>query len=220
MNNGVTVAKFHHCLDTFRPHRYSRERSLALYSAAIALSDETVLDRTVAVARQNSVTFDELHEVVLQSYLFLGFPRMLAAAEHLGDRESTPVGTSVLREVSSEESKRWFTEGLLLCRQVYADKYPALKRKVESLSPEIFRWMVIEGYGKVLSRPGLDIVTRELAVIACLMVDNRRQQLLAHIRGALNVGASAEVVDHVINDLGEAAGEGYTTALSILEDAR
>ncbi|MEW5994266.1 MAG: carboxymuconolactone decarboxylase family protein, partial [Candidatus Zixiibacteriota bacterium] len=73
-----------------------------------------------------------------------------------------------------------------------------------------------EGYGKVLSRPGLGIIDRELAIVSCLVIDRREKQLHSHIRGAANVGASPELIRLVVEDLGEAAGSGYRLACDIL----
>jgi 4-carboxymuconolactone decarboxylase len=50
------------------------------------------------------------------------------------------------------------------------------------------RWMVEEGYGKVLGRPGLDLRDRELCIVALLAVLDAPRQLHSHLRGALNVG--------------------------------
>ena len=80
--------------------------------------------------------------------------------------------------------------------------------------------MIIEGYGKVLSRPGLGIVERELANVAFLMGEDYEQQLHSHMRGALNVGATEELLKTVVHDIGEAAGNGYRTAQAILTKLR
>jgi len=50
--------------------------------------------------------------------------------------------------------------------------------------------MITEGYGKVLSRPGLDLARRELCVIATCAATRQERQLHAHLHGALNVGAA------------------------------
>ncbi len=55
--------------------------------------------------------------------------------------------------------------------------------------------MVVEGYGKVLGRPGLTLVIRELCIIATLAVTGASKQLYSHLRGALNVGALRADVD-------------------------
>jgi 4-carboxymuconolactone decarboxylase len=58
--------------------------------------------------------------------------------------------------------------------------------------------MVVEGYGKVLARPGLSLITRELCVAALLAVLDAPAQLHSHLRGALNVGASTGQVDAMV----------------------
>ena len=188
-----------------------------MYSAAIAMSDEEILDLTIEVGQKCGLGHEQLYEIVLQSYLFLGFPRMLQAAEHLDRHFPSPNAVSMLQKINAEESETWFTDGLNLCRRVYSENYLPLKQKVEALAPEVLRWMVIEGYGKVLSRPGLGIIDRELAIVACLMIENFEKQLFSHIKGAINVGASLELVHQVIHDLGEAAGDGYAASLLILD---
>ena len=217
MHDNGAVESFYNRLTVFEPRERGDTRALALYSAATAVGDQSSLDATVAIARRHAVTHDQLYEIVLQSYLFLGFPRMLIAAEHLSRHFPTANPKSSLHKISDQESQTWFTRGRELCRQVYSDNFPALRRKVESYAPEVFRWMVIEGYGKVLSRPGLSIVDREMAIITSLMIDNREKQLFAHIKGAKNVRAPHSLIRHVIHDLGTAAPEGYSAALSILD---
>lgn len=55
--------------------------------------------------------------------------------------------------------------------------------------------MVVEGYGKVLGRPGLALELRELCIVAMLAVLNVPRQLYSHLRGALNAGASRERIE-------------------------
>ena len=91
-----------------------------------------------------------------------------------------------------------------------------LKERVESFAPDIFRWMIVEGYGKVLSRDHVDIVDRELSIVAMLTMENKAKQLHSHILGARNVGAEEQLIRQVIEDIGMAAGDGYQTALAII----
>jgi alkylhydroperoxidase/carboxymuconolactone decarboxylase family protein YurZ len=217
MNASVNFDQFRGRLADFHPRQDAHTRALALYSAAIAAADEEILNRTVELSQEHGVRREQLYEIVLQSHLFLGFPRMLRAAEHLDGRFPSPNAASILQKISAEESETWFANGLDLCRRVYRTNYLPLKQKVEGLAPEAFRWMVIEGYGKVLSRPGLDVINRELAIVACLMIENCEKQLFSHIRGAVNVGAPIGLIRQVVHDLGEAAGDGYAASLSILD---
>ena len=84
------------------------------------------------------------------------------------------------------------------------------------MAPEIFRWMIVEGYGKVLSRPEVDIVDRELSIVAFLMVENHKRQLHSHIRGAINAGSSLTLLRTVIEDIGTVTRDGYQSSLRIL----
>jgi 4-carboxymuconolactone decarboxylase len=56
----------------------------------------------------------------------------------------------------------------------------------------------VEGYGKVLSRPGLDLAARELCVVALLAPQDAAPQLYSHLRGALNAGAATTDVDEAV----------------------
>ncbi|MCD6250635.1 MAG: carboxymuconolactone decarboxylase family protein [candidate division Zixibacteria bacterium] len=204
------------CLALFAPTRYEVTRSLALYSAAITDSSDKNLRAATGVCLGHHATPEQLYEIVLQSHLFLGFPRMLIAAEAL--TASVPNGSLVLQpaELSDDTLTTWLEQGQNLCRRIYDSSYDALKTRVQGIAPEIFLWMELEGYGKVLSRPGLDIIDREMAIVACLMMENRVSQLHSHLRGALNVGAEPQLVRDVISDLSPASPEGHATAINIL----
>lgn len=205
------------CLQEFRPERYPTTRALGFYSAAITLSDADCLREAAQTCLRSGVTSEQLYEVVLQSYLFLGFPRMLIAAERLMADNLAPAHENRYVVPPSGELDEWRRRGERLCRQVYANNYGALKSRVEAMAPEVFFWMELEGYGKVLSRPGLDIVDREIAIVACLMIENRPVQLHSHLRGALNVGAAAPLLRDVVSDLAPLAPDGHAEALQILE---
>ncbi len=200
----------------FDPHPNPHCRILSLYSAAIAIADHSLLEVVIELAQKNNITTQHLYEIVLQSYLFVGFPRMIEAADHLNNLSKIEGGHSKLTQVSYEESERWFVKGQKLCKKVYGKKYNILRKRVEAFAPDIFRWMVFEGYGKVLSRPKLNIVDRELAIISCLIVELRERQLFSHIIGALNVGAEEKIVVQVVEDMKIFSDKGYQMAHKML----
>ncbi len=216
MNLSLEIDGFRERVETFAPQSDITPRILAFYSASIAISDQEIMSAVISLARRREVTQDQLYEVVLQSYLFLGFPRMLMAADCLasvtGDKR-LPLSELV---VSGEQATNWSGRGIELCKKVYDNNYVRLKSRVEVMAPEIFQWMIFEGYGKVLSRPGLDIVSREMCIVSCLTIEDMPSQLHSHMRGALNVGAPESLLRQVIEDVGESAGHGYATAQNIL----
>ncbi|MFH2048963.1 MAG: hypothetical protein ABIJ12_05925 [bacterium] len=203
-------------LSVFDPDPNPQQRILSLYSAAVAKADHSILESVINMAGKNNISSKQLYEIILQSYLFVGFPRMIEAADHLNSIIGIDGGHLRLTPVSSKESEKWFVEGQKLCQKVYGEKYDILRKRVESFAPEIFRWMIYEGYGKVLSRPGLNIVDRELAIISCLIVELRERQLYSHLIGALNVGADKKLVIQVVEDTEIFSGEGSQMALKML----
>ena len=167
------------------------EGDLALIriSGALASGDKVALADAFSQAR--TVAEDaEVEEVLLQSYLFLGFPASLngmAAWRRLTGAE--PTGPA------PPDYTAWESRGREVCGAVYSGQYERLRENVRVLHPDLEQWMMVEGYGKVLGRPGLALVVRELCIVATLAVTGASKQLYAHLRGALNVGAPPEDVD-------------------------
>jgi 4-carboxymuconolactone decarboxylase len=165
------------------------DRALIRVSGALASGDKVALADAFAQAR--GVAEDsEVEEVLLQSYLFLGFPASLngmAAWRRLTGSE--PTGPA------SSDYSAWERRGREVCGAVYAGQYERLRENVRALHPDLEQWMVVEGYGKVLGRPGLALVIRELCIVVTLAVTGASKQLYSHLRGALNVGAPPADVD-------------------------
>jgi 4-carboxymuconolactone decarboxylase len=63
--------------------------------------------------------------------------------------------------------------------------------------------MITEGYGKVLSRPGLDLMRRELCIVAACAAAGQERQLHSHLHGTLNVGVPANVVDEAVEAIAD-----------------
>ncbi len=210
-------ARFKSLIDTIDPGDHARPRVLAIYSAAIAISDKQVLDQAIKTARRCDIDRQSLYEIILQSYLFLGFPRMLEAADHFDQHFPSERQSEPPEKISPDEADRWYGDGLALCRKIYGTNYQRLEARVSSMAPEVFRWMIIEGYGKVLSRPVVDIVDRELSIIAFLIVENRQRQLHSHIKGAINAGVSPTLLRQVVDDIGFASEAGHRSSLEVLK---
>ena len=217
MDTALRIAGFKERLDRFRPQQHAATRAGALFSAAVALADRAGLSHAAQVARRHGVDDARLCEIVLQSYLFLGFPRMLIAADAMDGWQPPQLREPIKEAPAPDEAENWYDRGTRLCKQVYAANYERLRDRVNGLAPDIFRWMLLEGYGKVLSRPELNMVDREAAIVACLIVENRPSQLFSHARGALNVGMEPQTLNEIAEDLGEVAGEGYAEMRRILK---
>jgi len=159
------------------------EAALVHLSGALASRDAPRVDEALRRA-QAEADGDAVEEVLLQSYLFLGYPAALNAFARWRELTGRPAGAQ------TDSGASWAERGEAVCRAVYAGQYEGLRANIAKLHPDMERWMVVEGYGKVLGRPGLPLVTRELCIAALLAVQDVPRQLYAHLRGSLNVGAS------------------------------
>ena len=143
------------------------------------------------------VSTEELYEVFLQTYLFAGFPAALESVRAL-ERVFGQPKFATIEEITNTDYLRFLTQGDDLYQRVYASNAPKVRAEMLRLSPELAAWAMIEGYGKTLSRPGLDSKIRELCIVAQLTQLGWERQLFSHILGARNVGSS-------IGEISEAA---------------
>jgi len=175
-------------------------RGLVELAAAIAADGEMALRNAMARAAKARIDPDWVEELILQSHLFSGFPRALNAAREWrrasgrhapnGDPDADPAPARV---------RAWYARGESTCATVYGDTYERLRANIRELHPALDTWMIVDGYGKVLGRPQLDLRRRELCIVAVCAVGEHDRQLHAHLRGALNAGASADEISDVLD---------------------
>lgn len=78
---------------------------------------------------------------------------------------------------------------------------------LRDIAPDFATYVIEFPFGDIYSRPGLDLKTRELAVVASLTaLGNAVPQLKVHIHGALNVGCSRQEVVEIIMQMAVYAG--------------
>ncbi len=203
-----------------RPGLDRKARHLCWVAALLAMGEEEALREAVIEAIDDDVPPGAIMESILQSYLFVGYPRAINGLHILREtcRASGldyPAGTDIDEDYPCWEA--WQRRGERLCRLVYGDRYERLIEKIRGLHPLLARWMIIEGYGKVLGRGGLPIKERELLVISVLTVQGAWRQLRSHLAGGLHAGASRVELEEAIRQLGPFLREDrIETALSCL----
>jgi 4-carboxymuconolactone decarboxylase len=141
-----------------------------------------------------------VEELILQSYLFCGFPRALNAAREW--RRSTArngegveaKGRGTGGGTSEMNLPDFLSAGEATCERVYGRFYSKLRQNIVALHPELDTWMIVEGYGKVLSRPALDLGRRELCIVAACVAAGQDRQLHSHLHGSRNVGVPDDVI--------------------------
>ena len=186
-------------------------RGLIRLAAVIASGSEQELRSGLAEA-EDVVSRSWVEELILQSYLFCGFPRSLNAMREW--RRLT--GQHALPSVEAADLNEWRRRGEATCEQVYGEMYERLRVNILALHPELDDWMIVEGYGKVLSRPGLDLPRRELCIVAACAASRQERQLHSHLHGAVNVGVSPHAVSEAIDALDGVVNEQDVTSARLL----
>jgi 4-carboxymuconolactone decarboxylase len=172
-----------------------------LISAAIAAGDNNALKILFPMAIKDKVARKTIREIILQSHLFVGYPAMIEAARLFASFHSAKKSsTKSPAPYSTAEIARWHREGSDKIRRLYGAQFPPLVSYVNSFSPQILTWMVNDGYGRVLSRPGASFRLRELSTVATLTVTGYENQLLAHIRGTVNIGIEPSLIAQTIDN--------------------
>lgn len=191
-------------------------RALVRLSAIVTGgSDDAVRDALVHSAQ--AIPLRHVEELLLQTYLFAGFPRALNATREWRRLVPAPQPAAALAEGSPAAAPDdWRRIGERTCALVYGPLYVRLRRNIRQLHPLLDDWMITEGYGKVLSRPGLDLGRRELCIIAACAAANQDRQLHSHLHGALNVGVPPAVVESAVAALGDLLGPDRVRSVSML----
>ncbi|MBL7996405.1 carboxymuconolactone decarboxylase family protein [bacterium] len=169
-------------------------------SASVALYQNDLTRFYIELAFDEQIPVIRVKEIILQNYLFCGFPNAIEGLIVL-NRVLHDRGLKDENFKDGRDTQEIMQDGLTLCQKVYGTNYNKLIRNMEHISSDISMWMVYEGYGKVLTRPVLTPPERELSVIAALAVLQRERQLISHIRGAAHVGATYEEIYEVISGL-------------------
>lgn len=105
-----------------------------------------------------------------------------------------------------EKSDR-FNRGWEKLKEVDGEAGERVIQSLKDIAPEFADLLIEFPFGDIYSRPGLDLKSREIAVVAALTaLGNASPQLKVHIHGDLNVGCTKEEVVEVIMQMAVYAG--------------
>ena len=176
-------------------HLDDATRALVRLSAALAASDEA--DVRAALQSAARITPHEwIEELLLQTYLFAGFPRALNGMREWRRIAPAPAESTLAADVADPVAL-----GQRTCAQVYGGMYDRLRQNIAALHPRLDDWMIAEGYGKVLSRTTLDLARRELCIVAACAASGQDRQLQSHLHGARNVGVADRAISATLEAL-------------------
>jgi 4-carboxymuconolactone decarboxylase len=114
-----------------------------------------------------------------------------------------------------------YKKGLKLLNQLHGEHTgKAIVQSMQDICPDYVNMTIEFGFADIFARPGLDLLTRELIVIAsCVTLGHAMPQLKAHIEAAIEVGATKEQIVETILQMAPYAGfPAVTNAFTIAKD--
>ncbi|WP_431225532.1 carboxymuconolactone decarboxylase family protein [Serratia sp. L9] len=112
-----------------------------------------------------------------------------------------------------------YIRGLAKLKEVDGQAGENVIESLKDIAPDFAQLLIEFPFGDIYSRPGLDLKSREIAVIAALTaLGNASPQLKVHIHAARNVGCSQQEIVEVIMQMAVYAG--FPAALNGLSAAK
>ncbi len=196
-------------------HNTTEIKGISRLASAIASDDLRKVKHEIE-ACLNSFDPEKTYETILQSYLFCGFPAVIESLRIFNELSKG------FKKVSEEyDTVKFLNRGEKNCRAIYRTNFDKLLLNMEILSPDLKQWMIIEGYGKVMGRSGLNLLEREFVNVSILCTRYYENQLYAHIKGCINNGAADSEVEEVIKYLeGIASHRNIEKSIEVLYSIR
>ncbi len=192
--------------ETGAPALDARTAALVRVAAAVARGKAPELEMRFAAARDARVPGLWIEELLLQSMLVVGYPLALVAFGTWRGLGAPIVGDGAgagAEDLAHADWEAWAARGAVVCREVYGRAYHKLLVNLRALHPALEHLVLVDAYGKVIGRPGLDLKRRELCTVATTAVLGTAEQLHSHLRGALNTGAAGAEIEAVLRLIGE-----------------
>lgn len=100
-----------------------------------------------------------------------------------------------------------YVRGWAKLNEIDGEQGQQVIERLRDIAPDFAKYLIEFPFGDIYSRPGLDLKTRELAVVAALTaLGNARSQLKVHVHGALNVGCQRQEIVEVMMQMAVYAG--------------
>ena len=196
-DDGANDPVMHQTTPPVTLHALDAETARLVRLAALLAGGSEAQMRTALADAHAQVNPVWVEEVILQTYLFAGFPRALNGAREW--RRISGRRAPINDESLQLETPQAIARGEATCATVYGEFYERLRVNIRGLHPALDTWMIVDGYGKVLGRPHLDLARRELCVVAACSIAGQDRQLHSHLHGAVNAGAARTTVTETLN---------------------
>jgi alkylhydroperoxidase/carboxymuconolactone decarboxylase family protein YurZ len=186
-----------------------KTRELCTVTILTSLNKPEELNMHLLAAVNLGWTFKELREIMILCSLPAGWPSSLEAVKYL---YSWCGAHNIPKEPPLEMRKNyhtadWYQIGYDKGIELFGEKsWRKYLNELSILDPDLSKFVVINFYGKLLTRPTLDDRTRELCYVAAFGALKDKRNLELHIRGSLNSGATPDEIKEILFHIGCYAG--------------
>jgi 4-carboxymuconolactone decarboxylase len=125
------------------------------------------------------------------------------------------------KKMEIENKTEAYQKGLLLFEKLHgAQAGQQIVDNLKDICPDFVDMTIEWAIQGIMSRPGLDLITREFLLIAsCVTLGHARPQLRAHILSAIKLGATKQqIVEVILQMLFYAGGAATSNALAVAKD--
>jgi len=207
-----------------RGHLTLKDRQLITVAALAALGNaRPQLKFHLAGALNVGCSSEELVELMMHLVVYAGFPAGLngvfAAQEVFRERGVAHAPAPSATPTADPARDARFRAGWEALMYIDGHAGEKVIASLADLAPDLGRFIIEFGFGDIYTRPGLDLVQRELITVAALAaMGTAVPQLKVHVHGLLNVGGTRDqLVEALIH---VAAYAGFPAAINALLAAK
>lgn len=177
-----------------RPGLSMRHRQLATIGALAALGHaQRQLKFHVAGALNVGCSPVEIVEAMMHIVVYAGFPAglngLFTAKEVFAERKIMPSDIVLRTAATDDDAGGRHARGLAALARVDGEAGERVVESLQDIAPDMAGFIIDFAFGDLYTRPGLDLVSREIVTIAALTaLGTAIPQLKVHIHGLLNVG--------------------------------
>lgn len=114
--------------------------------------------------------------------------------------------TANAQKLETKTSDR-YQKGWEKLKEIDGEAGEKVIENLKNISPDLGKYIIEYSFGDIYSREGLDLKSKEIAVVAALTaMSNAEPQLRVHLNGALNTGSSVSEVKEIILQMSSYAG--------------
>ena len=205
-----------------REHLTLKERQLITVAALAALGNaRPQLKFHVHGALNVGCSSGELVELMMHLVVYAGFPAGLngvfAAQEVFHECGVAPAPVPTAAAATAPDSR--FRRGWEALMHIDGHAGEKVIASLAELAPDLGRFVIEFGFGDIYTRPGLDLIQRELITVAALAaMGTAMPQMKVHMHGLLNVGGTRDQLVEALIHM--AAYAGFPAAINALLAAK